>query len=92
MKTIVARSNCGKYALEHDTNLRDTLWLQVKGNLFNGMDAYLMIIPQDNYVKGIYGFGGMGYVGPLTSIKINKGLKQLGFNVKIADLRKIVST
>jgi hypothetical protein len=72
----------------------NTVYLTVNGKMFIGNDVYLSIKKDgvwsgvNSYlVKGVFGFGGMGYRGDLSTIKLLKGLNKIGLNIDAKELR-----
>ncbi len=82
-----------KYELKVVPQFPRTAWLHVNGRAFMGNDVYLMVsrAPLGGYnVKGIIGFGGMGYNGYISTVSLVRGLKRLGIDINAAKLRRML--
>lgn len=66
-----------------------TAFLKIGDKTFAGTDPYLMIKKssgQGYYVNGVIGFGGMGYRGYVSTQKVMKILKNVGFDINARQL------
>ena len=89
-KTQGINSNNPKYTIERWNE--DVAYLEIDGQAFNGRDCYLRLrfIGDGNYwVDGIFGFGGMGYRGPVSTRRLLKGLNNIGFDLTASRLRRL---
>lgn len=80
-----------KIELTYDKHFR-TAYLKIDGQEFLGSDVYLSIRnPQERsyQVKGVVGFGGMGYSGYISTCKLVQGLNKLGVNITARKLRDL---
>lgn len=80
----------------------NAVYLKVDGSLWCKGDPYLRISGRDRAtckalgiksasysVNGIYGFGGMGYRGPVSTRALIKGLNALGIDINARQLARM---
>lgn len=80
-----------KIELNFDDNFASIAWLKIDGKISIGNEPYLAIFRKQGLksyytVNGIYGFGGMGYNGPISTQKLIKGLNKLGVKITAKEL------
>lgn len=91
-----------KIELKKD-NSNGGLWLTIDGRQFVSGDPYLYIAPKDRRfddilkrrsasytVNGVYGFGGMGYRGPISTRSLIRGLNKFGVSITARGLSKLM--
>lgn len=85
------QSNIKNYKLNIRPFGFNAVYLNIDGKEDVGTDP-LLRISHDGFgysINGIYGFGGLGYRGPISTQTLRKGLRKLGFNITARQLRKL---